>query len=208
VGFFLCCASSSPLRPPDTFHLHCPGKDLALFGDFIGRDETPLLLANDVTPVGSRSTITQDYTATHSALTEVAREVGLARTQVRVLLALAERHGRARSDELERDLGVDSSAVRRSLIALYERELCAGSPRKRGTRTTVTLTEDGHAIVDMVLSRRDSLPLPDAGSAGTGSLLAVDAAAAAGTPDPARSRATPVAAARQANSAPIRNARR
>jgi DNA-binding MarR family transcriptional regulator len=103
------------------------------------------------------STITGEYAATHSALMVVARAVGLAPAHVRVLIALAERNRSARSDDLERDLGVDSSALRRSLLTLYKRGLCAGAPRKRGTRTTVTLTDAGNAIVEMALAHRRSL---------------------------------------------------
>jgi DNA-binding MarR family transcriptional regulator len=105
------------------------------------------------------STITRDYAATHSALSVVARSVGLAPADVRVLIALAER-GPARSDELERDLGIDSSALRRSLLALYKRGLCAGAPRKRGTRTTVSLTDAGNAIAEMALTHRRTLLKP------------------------------------------------
>jgi DNA-binding MarR family transcriptional regulator len=103
------------------------------------------------------STITGEYAATHSALMVVARAVGLAPAHVRVLIALAERNRSARSDDLERDLGVDSSALRRSLLTVYKRGLCAGAPRKRGTRTTVTLTDAGNAIVEMALAHRRSL---------------------------------------------------
>jgi DNA-binding MarR family transcriptional regulator len=106
------------------------------------------------------STITGEYAATHSALTVVARAVELAPAHVRVLIALAERNGSARSDALERDLGVDSSALRRSLLTLYKRGLCAGAPRKRGTRTTVTLTDAGNAIAEMALAHRRSLLEP------------------------------------------------
>jgi DNA-binding MarR family transcriptional regulator len=115
--------------------------------------------------------ITRDYAATHSALTVVAKAVGLAPAHVRVLIALAERNP-SRSDELERDLGVDSSALRRSLLALYERGLCAGAPRKRGTRTTVSLTDAGKAIAEMALAHRRSLLRPGAQRANGSSELA------------------------------------
>jgi DNA-binding MarR family transcriptional regulator len=118
------------------------------------------LLRHGVTPVGHASTLTSEYTATHVTLTAVARELGLSRTQVRVLVALAERNRQARSDKLEQDLALDSSAVRRSLPVLYDRGLCAGSPRKRGTRTTVTLTDAGQAIADKVHKHRSSLLEP------------------------------------------------
>ncbi len=109
------------------------------------RDESLRPHRHAVTLVEHTSTITSEYTATHVALTAVARELGLARTHVGVLVALAERNRRARSDKLEHDLALDSSAVGRSLLVLYDRGLCAGSPRKRGTRTTVTLTDAGQA---------------------------------------------------------------
>lgn len=145
-----------------------PGKDRGPIGDLIGRDESLRLVRSGVTLVGRTPTITKEYTATHAALTAVARELGLARTHVRVLVALAERNRRARSDRLEHDLALDSSAVRRSLLVLYDRGLCAGSPRKRGTRTTVTLTDAGQAIADMVRKHRSSLLEPKVKAAPAG----------------------------------------
>lgn len=105
--------------------------------------------------------ITTDYAITHRALVNLAREHQLVPHDVRVLLAVAELGGDARSDELEHAMLDEGTAVRRSLITLYNRGLADGWPRKRGTRTIVTLTETGVALATAVLATREQLAAGD-----------------------------------------------
>jgi hypothetical protein len=92
------------------------------------------------------------YTRTHTALVATAHETGLKPFDVRVILALHERGEEATSFELSEDLNSEGSQVRRSLLGLYEREMCVGEAadggrRRPGTVTQVRLTPVGRAVV-------------------------------------------------------------
>jgi hypothetical protein len=101
--------------------------------------------------------LTREYTLTHQAVREVATKRELMPMDVRVLVAIADRGGVARTDELETDLGMGGSAVRRSLLTLRPR-WCEGGD-KRGARSPIRLTDDGWAAAHAVERRRRELAI-------------------------------------------------
>jgi hypothetical protein len=102
-------------------------------------------------------TFTENYSRIHDALLDAATLRGLRPWDVRVLVALEERGGRAVTDQLQDDLRDRNGAqVRRSLITLYAQDLATGQssrggPRRAGQRSVVTLTFNGRAIARDVL---------------------------------------------------------
>jgi hypothetical protein len=67
-------------------------------------------------------TTTETYSTIHRALTDTALLHGLTRTEMRVVVALADRGGRSRTDEITADLCLGSgSAVRRAIAELRRR---------------------------------------------------------------------------------------
>lgn len=103
--------------------------------------------------------LTLEYSLTRQAIREVAVRHELASMDVRVLVALADRGGTARTDDLEADLRQDGSAVRRSLIALRPR-WCEGGD-KRGARLPIRLTEEGWQTAQSVERLRRELAVND-----------------------------------------------
>lgn len=95
--------------------------------------------------------LTTDYSRLHRTVREVARERGLQPMDVRVLLAIAERGGVARSDELEEDLRCEPAMIRRSMMAIRPGLVTGGD--KRGCRVPIALTADGQRVVDRVRVR-------------------------------------------------------
>lgn len=98
----------------------------------------------------SRSALgmTRRYSALHSRFAQVAQATGLKPFEVRVVTAVYGRKGECVSDELERELLVEGSAVRRALVDLYRLgylvgEADGGGPRGPGRRTRVRITETG-----------------------------------------------------------------
>lgn len=96
--------------------------------------------------------VTAPYTRAHEAFSRVAHALpkGTTAYDVRVLVALLERGGSARMDELAGDLcpSGDYTALRRSTSTLYGRGLATGrgadgGERRPGTLTLVELTSRG-----------------------------------------------------------------
>jgi hypothetical protein len=92
--------------------------------------------------VGARS-----HSVFSHALTATARVHGLTAFDVRLLLALAERGGRSRSDQLEADLLTNGTSVRRSLLTLRPFGMVKGGD-KRGHREPIELLPDGELVVN------------------------------------------------------------
>lgn len=103
--------------------------------------------------------VTAAYAATHDAFTSVAEFERLVAFDVRLLVAIADRGGSGRTDELQRDMLAHGSAIRRSSMTLRARGLvrataCDGTPTpKRGVRARLTLTERGEAVAGRALER-------------------------------------------------------
>lgn len=101
------------------------------------------------------STLTTGYTRLHEAFSVVAESEGLTPFDVRVLLALSDLGGDANTLELERELGCDGSAIRRSMIALRKSQHVVASasdgrePRP-GVRSHLTLSARGKKACDVL----------------------------------------------------------
>lgn len=104
-------------------------------------------------------TTTASYAATHDAFISVAERERLIPFDVRLLVALADRGGRGRTDELERDMLTHGSAIRRSSMTLRARGLVrataadGGPTPKRGVRVRLTLTARGARVAQRALER-------------------------------------------------------
>lgn len=114
------------------------------------------------------TTATATYGRFHDALLSIAHEHGLVPFDVRMLVALHERGGEGRSDELERDMVVEGSAIRRSSLTLRKARLVTadaghGTRRpKRGVRARYELTPAGRAIAVRVLDQAADREADDA----------------------------------------------
>lgn len=110
--------------------------------------------------------ITAAYAAAHDAFLTVAESERLTPMDIRILVAIADRAGTARTDELEDDMRVHGSAIRRSTAVLRDRRLVNatatdGTPvPKRGVRTRLTLTTRGaaaaHRALELTWGGRDA----------------------------------------------------
>lgn len=107
------------------------------------------------------STVTASYSVAHDVLRETARRQRLVLFDIRLLLAIHERGGVGRTDELALELSGDAAGVRRSSLALRATGLIradAGpgtSRTKRGTRARLVMTGDGAALAREVLDDID-----------------------------------------------------
>lgn len=97
------------------------------------------------------ATRTAVYSETHRAILLAARERNLRPYEVRLLLALHDRGGSGRTDQLEEDLCEDQgTAIRRASIKLRSRRFISGAAAdgsgqiKRGVRMSFVLTKRGH----------------------------------------------------------------
>jgi hypothetical protein len=126
----------------------------------------PGVLGVDRSAPRGKLVLTAAYTATHQALAQAARKHSLRPYEVRVLLALHERGDRARTDDLEADLGLgDGTALRQALGVLYREGYCAGraidgSLRRRGVRTVVRVLPAGRVVVESFLHARAQYAKP------------------------------------------------
>lgn len=106
--------------------------------------------------------ITATYSHAHEAFVTIARSKDLMPFDLRVLVALKERGGVGRTDELEVELQCEGSAVRRSYPILVERGLVTadageGTLRpKRGVRARLQLTRPGHVLAGAALERANT----------------------------------------------------
>lgn len=96
-------------------------------------------------------TVTGTYTRAHEVFKQLARELGVAPHDVRLLMAIHEAHEGVRMDELAAMLGNEGTATRRSALVLYDRGLARGWPRKTGTTTRLALTEAGRTAARTAL---------------------------------------------------------
>lgn len=102
-------------------------------------------------------TATEQYSRLHASIADVACQEGLVPFDVRILVALEERGGEGRTDELEAEMRSEGTGIRRSYPTLVVLGLvCADagegtSAPKRGTRTRLTLTRKGHDMARRVL---------------------------------------------------------
>jgi hypothetical protein len=98
--------------------------------------------------------LTRAYSQLHRALVDAARTEHLTPTDVRLLVAIHERGGQARTDELAADLCCEGTAVRRSVGALRGFWLKAsaegGGKTRPGVQTVLTLTTAGRRLVERV----------------------------------------------------------
>ena len=103
-------------------------------------------------------TATETYSRLHEALSDEAASIGLTPWDVRILLALHERGGEGRTDELEGELLCCSSQIRRSSLPLRAaRFITADAGKgtrapKRGTRARLVLTAKGRVSAQRVLA--------------------------------------------------------
>lgn len=108
-------------------------------------------------------TRTAAYGATHEAFLTIAHAKRLVPFDVRLLVALEERGGEGRTDELEREMCVGGTAIRRSSLTLRHRRLILadagqGTRRpKKGVRARFTLTARGREIARQAILRADEL---------------------------------------------------
>lgn len=101
---------------------------------------------------------TETYTRLHAALVSEAREHRLVPATVRAVVAVHERGGEATTLEIEKDLGMDGSAIRREVPAIRLRGLAKvtgidGGPTRRGVRSLIVLTETGRAMAERVIEK-------------------------------------------------------
>jgi hypothetical protein len=103
---------------------------------------------------GAHMNVTAVYSQAHNAMTCVARTYGLMPFDVRILVALLERGGEARTNDLEWDLRCEGTMIRRSYPALCSvgYVLADAGPgtdqTKRGTRTRLVLTATGRRLAN------------------------------------------------------------
>lgn len=112
--------------------------------------------------------ITRSYGQAHNAFAMVARQHrGFTPFDVRLLVALLEHDGVARTDQLEAAMQIEGSAIRRSYCELRAAGFLladAGegtAEPKRGTRARLSLTARGREIAEAALSLATS-PLEEA----------------------------------------------
>jgi hypothetical protein len=92
--------------------------------------------------------VTVSYSTVHRALSDTAQAHQLVPMEVRVLLALADRGGESRTDELERDLCVrGGTAIRRCLLTLRPLGMVKGGDM-RGQRSPVMLAGGASAVLE------------------------------------------------------------
>lgn len=92
------------------------------------------------------------YALVHAVLQRAADAAGITPFEARVLMSVFGAGGQVRSDELEKLMRIDGSAVRRATGVLRRRELLeangpGGGPPSRGHRSTLTMTAAGVGIV-------------------------------------------------------------
>lgn len=112
-------------------------------------------------------TVTAIYGATHDAFLTVARRHQLVPFDVRLLVALRDRGGAGRTDELAREMVVEGTAIRRSSLELRRRRFItadAGEGTRgpeRGVRARLSLTDRGREVARVAaeLAVRDQ-PVP------------------------------------------------
>src|SRR5262245_54789271 len=103
--------------------------------------------------------VTETYSHAHEAFEVVARANDMAPFDMRLLVAIHERGGEARTDELEVDLQACGSAIRRSYPNLWVRGLLKadageGTFRpKRGVNTRLTLKASGTRLAVAAIDR-------------------------------------------------------
>lgn len=103
--------------------------------------------------------ITAAYSLAHESFVTLSRANDLMPFDLRLLVALEERGGSGRTDEIEVELQCEGSAVRRSYPMLERRGLLTadageGTLRpKRGTRSRLTLTAYGRDLARAVIQR-------------------------------------------------------
>lgn len=95
--------------------------------------------------------ITASYAETHNAFQTAAYDAKLTPFDIRLLVALEERGGTGRTDELARETRVEGAQIRRSSLTLRAKELVVadsadGSPVKRGARARLKLTASGRKL--------------------------------------------------------------
>lgn len=95
--------------------------------------------------------ITASYAETHNAFQTAAYDAKLTPFDIRLLVALEERGGTGRTDELARETRAEGAQVRRSFKKLREEALLTadgadGLRRRRGVRTQLKLTASGHRL--------------------------------------------------------------
>lgn len=95
--------------------------------------------------------VTESYSLMHEAFAVAARDYKVEPTVARVVYALHERGGEGTSHDLDVDLWLDASGVRRALLTMYANGLATGigvdgKRRRPGTLTLVTLTVSGQAM--------------------------------------------------------------
>lgn len=96
------------------------------------------------------------YALVHAALQRAAVAHDVTPFEARVLMSVYGGGGSVRSDELERLMLIDGSAIRRAVARLRRRQLldatsAAGGAPKRGQRSRLTLTVAGVRLVLGVL---------------------------------------------------------
>ena len=107
-------------------------------------------------------TVTAVYSHANEAFNAIARAHRLVPFDVRLLVALHERGGEGRTDELEVDMQTEGTAIRRSYPPMAARRLLAadagsGTTRpKRGVRTRLTLTTAGRNVALAALTRAET----------------------------------------------------
>jgi hypothetical protein len=109
---------------------------------------------------GASAPITKAYSVLHETFDRVASAEGIAPFECRVLLAIHECGGSARTDQLEALLRGRNggSQVRRSLLRLYDTGHATGAAtdggvRRRGIRSRATLTDRGRKAVQAIAER-------------------------------------------------------
>jgi DNA-binding transcriptional regulator PaaX len=100
--------------------------------------------------------ITREYGLTHQAVKQVAQDRGLTVIDVRLLVALAERGGRATTDQLLEDLAVHETQLRRSMSKVRQQGLLVGGD-KPGARVPLSLNDGGWGVAGAVQSLRLTL---------------------------------------------------
>lgn len=102
-------------------------------------------------------TATEQYSRLHASIADVACQEGLVPFDVRILVALEERGGEARTDELEAEMRSEGTGIRRSyptlvVLGLVWADAGEGTNRpKRGTRTRLVLRAKGVHLARRVL---------------------------------------------------------
>jgi DNA-binding MarR family transcriptional regulator len=101
--------------------------------------------------------VTTAYSAAHDAFRLAAWDAEIHPFDVRLLVALEERGGTGRTDELAREMLIEGTAIRRSSLTLRDRKLIVadageGTKRpKRGVRARLGLTDAGRAVAQAAI---------------------------------------------------------